>query len=98
MSQPVTVIAFINAKPGKEAAVKQALLDLILPTRQEKGCINYDLHQWPEKPGHFVFYENWQNRETLDAHLATAHLRAFEEIAGGWLAEPADIQIWEKIG
>lgn len=98
MSQAITVIAFIKAKPGKEEQMKQALLALIPPTRREKGCINYDLHQWPEKPGQFVFYENWESRELLDKHLAAAHLQAFEKAAGDWLAGPADIQIWKKIG
>ena len=36
-----------HGKPGKTADLKKAL-PLIAPTRQEAGCINYDLHQAPD--------------------------------------------------
>ena len=45
MPDKVTVIAFHKARPGKEAALKESLLALCAPTRAEKGCIKYDLHE-----------------------------------------------------
>ena len=47
----VTVIAVHRAKPGKEDALRQALLALCGPTREEKGCLNYDLHVSADDPG-----------------------------------------------
>jgi quinol monooxygenase YgiN len=44
-SNPATVIVHIKAKPSMEARVKQELLNLLGPTRSEKGCTNYDMHQ-----------------------------------------------------
>ena len=44
MSTRVTVIAHLEARPGKEEAQREALLALCPPTRAEKGCINYHLH------------------------------------------------------
>jgi quinol monooxygenase YgiN len=43
MTAKVTVIAYHRAKPGKEGALREALLAVCAPTRAEKGCINYDL-------------------------------------------------------
>ena len=51
----VTVIAFHRAKPGKEDALRQALLALCGPTRKEQGCLNYDLHVSADDPGLLVF-------------------------------------------
>ncbi len=73
----LTVIARMHAKPGKEQELREALEALIEPTSQEKGYINYDLHQGVVDPGWFFFYENWESVEDLDAHLTAPHLVEF---------------------
>lgn len=94
----LTVVAVLKAKPGQETALRQELLALIPPTRQEPGCLNYDLHQAVDQPGHFLFHENWTSKQDLDDHLARPHLTAFLAKAGELLAEPPQITLWEKIG
>jgi quinol monooxygenase YgiN len=97
-SKTVTVVALVKAKPGKEAALKKALLALIPPTRKEKGCLNYDLHQDIEDPSRFIFHENWTSKAHLDAHLNSPHLQAFDTNAGPFVAEPPQIIVAQKIG
>jgi quinol monooxygenase YgiN len=94
----LTVVATVKAKPGKEAVLRQELLALIPTTRQEPGCLNYDLHQATDHPGHFLFHENWTSKQHLDDHLARPHLQAFLAKAPEWVAEPPQITLWEKIG
>ena len=72
----LTVIARMHAKPGKEQALRDALVALVEPTSQEKGYVNYDLHQGVEDPDRFLSYENRESDEDWDAHLAAAHLIA----------------------
>jgi quinol monooxygenase YgiN len=95
--QPVTVVAYVKAKAEKAAELKRALLDLIQPSRRDSGCLGYDLHQSPDDPGKFVFYENWSSKELLDAHLGQPHLRAFLSRAEELLAEPPEITLWIKL-
>ena len=71
----LTVIAYMRAAPGKRDELRAALEALIEPTRQEKGYVNYDLHQGIEDPDRFFFYENWESGEDLDAHLAANSTR-----------------------
>ena len=97
MAGKVTVIAHVHAKPGKEEATKLALLALVEPTRVEEGCLNYDLHQYPDERTKFCFYENWTSRELLEKHLASAHVQAFRAQIPELLTAPPDIQIWEII-
>ena len=96
-AKTVTVIATFQARPGREADLKNALTSLVAPTRQEAGCLNYDLHVLPEDPARFLFHENWTSRAHLDAHLQSAHLKALlprvPELAVGL----PDIEIWERI-
>jgi quinol monooxygenase YgiN len=97
MAGKVTVIAFHRAKPGKEQALRDALLAVCGPTRAEKGCLNYDLHVSPDDQGLLVFHENWASKADLDAHLASPHIDAFRAIAGDLLAEPPNITLWSEI-
>ena len=82
----LTVIAYMRAAPGKRDELRAALEALIEPTSQEKGYVNYDLHQSVEDPDRFLFYENWESGEDLDAHLAAPHLVEF----AGRIAELLD--------
>ncbi|MEI9866587.1 MAG: antibiotic biosynthesis monooxygenase [Limisphaerales bacterium] len=52
-SKNITVVATFQAKPGKEAELKKALISLVAPTHKEAGCINYDLHVSAEDPANF---------------------------------------------
>lgn len=73
----LTIIANITAKEDKIDFVKSELEKLISPTRAENGCIQYDLHHDNESPAHFLFYENWENRELWLAHTETQHFHDF---------------------
>ena len=78
----LTVVATLKAKTGQEAELLSMLEGLLEPTREEEGCINYDLHRSADEPGTFLFHENWKSRELWDAHMASPHLIAFREKQG----------------
>jgi quinol monooxygenase YgiN len=94
----VTVIARIKAKPEKAEQVKQGLLKLILPTRSETGCINYDLHQSAMDDSLFLFHENWTSEDDLTRHLEAPHVKSWFEQADELLAEPVEITLWKQVG
>ncbi len=83
MSKVLTIIARIEAKPGRIELVKAALLKLIEPTRQEQGCLQYDLHQDNENPNVFVFYESWQSRILWQTHMNNDHLKNYMDETNG---------------
>ena len=93
----ITVVATFQAKPGKEVELQKALISLVALTRQEVGCINYDLHISPEDPGKFLFHENWTSTAAVDLHLQAPHIQVLlprmDELAVGM----PEIKIWEKI-
>ncbi|MEN8680674.1 MAG: putative quinol monooxygenase [Akkermansiaceae bacterium] len=79
----LTIIAHIHANPEKIDLVKAELHKVIEPTRAEKGCLNYDLHQDNEDPAHFFFFENWESRELWQAHMESQHLKDFKAATEG---------------
>lgn len=77
MAGMTTLIAYVKAKPGKEAELKKTLMGLVGPTRKEAGCVDYHLHVSDEDPRMFLFYENWRSRKDLDEHLTMPYLVEF---------------------
>ena len=96
-AKPVTVIAKVKAKPGKESDVMQLLLSLGEPSRRDAGCLNYDLHRSADDPSSFLFHENWTSRDHLDRHLAKPDLQATLAKAGAMVAVAPEITIWERL-
>jgi quinol monooxygenase YgiN len=94
---PLTVIATVNAKPGKESEVEALLRELIPTTRQEPGCLNYDLHVANDQRTNFLLHENWTSRQHLDDHLARPHIRSFLERIPALVSEPPQITLWTRI-
>ena len=95
---PLTVIAEIAAKPGKEEELRARLVSMIEPTRAEEGCVQYDLHVSNSEPGRFFFLETWTSDEVLDRHLASPHLKAFASAAPDLLGEPLRVVRATRIG
>ena len=93
----ITVVATFQARPGKETELKNALIGLVAPTRNEAGCLNYDLHASPEDPAKFLFHENWTSKAHLDAHLANTHIQALLPRVGELCVAMPEIKIWERI-
>jgi quinol monooxygenase YgiN len=96
-TKQVTLSVEMRAKPGKEVALKQTLLSLVGPTLKEEGCINYILHEDPQDPANFLFYENWTSAEALEAHKATPHISAFFNIVGDLVVAQPQLRVWKLI-
>ena len=73
----LSVIAIVTAKEDSIDLVKSEMLKMVSATLSEEGCINYTLHQDNEDPSTFVFYENWEDEQSLQNHLKTDHVQAY---------------------
>ena len=83
------VVARISALPNSIDEVRSCLSDLIEPTRKEPGCISYELLQNRSDSTDFTFVEEWDNDDSLMAHLQTDHiLKAIANLSGLLSAEP----------
>ncbi len=68
------MIVEFTAAPGKADELKRELIALVAPTRAEKGCIQYDLHQDEANSNLFVFFEKWDSKAAHAAHDNTSHV------------------------
>jgi quinol monooxygenase YgiN len=94
---PVVVLARIVAQPGKEDAVRDALLSIVGPTRLEPDNISYELVQSAENPTEFVTLERWKTATALPGHMQQKHVTDAIAQVGGFLAAPPSIVTYHEI-
>ena len=83
----LTIVASIQANADQASLVKTELQKLIPITREEAGCLRYDLHQDNADPAHFLFYETWASRELWQAHMNAPHLAAYLQATSGAVSD-----------
>ncbi|PSB05277.1 putative quinol monooxygenase [Merismopedia glauca] len=77
----VRILARMSAFPDRLEEAKALLIGLVEPTRQESGCIRYELLQNLSDPTEFTFIEEWESEAALNAHLSSAHIsQAFAQV------------------
>lgn len=83
----LTIVADIHVHPDHLETVRAGFQKIIEATRKEAGCLQYDLHRDDEDPAHFLFYENWENRELWLDHMESAHIKEFQAATEGMIDE-----------
>ena len=73
----IYLTAISRAKPQHIDQFRTILLELVVESRKEKACIQYDLHQSNDDPALFIFHEEWASKEDLELHNQTAHINKF---------------------
>lgn len=68
-------------KPGTEEECKKYIRILQEHSRREPGCLMYVGHQSTENPRKFLFYEQYRDQATLDAHRNAPYFRQY--VLGG---------------
>jgi len=71
----IRVVAHFKPKAAKLKEVRELLLGFCAPTRQEKGCVYYELHENTGDPNDLTFIEEWKSEEDLDAHDKSVHIQ-----------------------
>lgn len=91
-NKTIRVIARVIAVPEKVESLKAVFLELIEPTRQEAGCIKYELLQNDSDPTDFTFVEEWASHQALDTHLVSDHFKTAAAKLEGLVAAQPDIR------
>lgn len=90
--QTIKVVAHVIARAEKIPQVQSILQGIIVPTRQEAGCLSYQLLHHRNNPATFLFIEEWTDENAIVAHFGTPHIQqALAEITP-LLAQAPDIQ------
>lgn len=99
----ITVIAFIQLKPGTRDACLARLQQLVPQVLDEPDCFKYqplidadcDIDDRQQRnPDRITLLEHWSSAHALDDHLRTDHLRAYRNDVAEWV-ESVSLQVLE---
>lgn len=74
-SEIICIATFIAAADQIEN-LQHSLLALIEPSREESGCISYNLHQAHDNEAQFTMIEKFKDQAAFDFHSAQPYLQA----------------------
>jgi quinol monooxygenase YgiN len=74
MNPKVAVIGIVRFPPERAADIRPVIQKLVAATRQEEGCIAYDVAEDVLEPGLFRFSEMWTDAEGLKRHTTAPHI------------------------
>lgn len=93
----IVLMARLKVKADKIEEAKAAALAIVEPSRNEPGCINYDVHQTLDDPTVFLWHETWANQKAIDEHFEMSYFKEFVATVEEFAEAPAQIILSKKI-
>ena len=93
----IAVVVEEKIKDGQNAAFAEYMREMIALTKEEDGCIAYDLYEAVDGSKKCVMVELWENKEKLDAHMESEHFKRLIPPAEEFKAEPSNIRVFNKL-
>jgi len=89
----VSAIGRMTVLPGHEDEVLDLMRTVAAATRQEDGCLAYELHRAKDNPRAIVVYESWASPEAMAAHHRSAHMDLFKKSAASLVEWPPQAEL-----
>ena len=93
----ITIVAKHFIKDDKIAEFLDMAKGLVDTTKQEDGCMKYDLYQDVKNPKVISIIEEWGNSTALDRHSSSEHFRRIVPILSGFTEKQTEINIYKKV-
>jgi quinol monooxygenase YgiN len=92
----IIVLAKATPKKNMKDMIIKESKDLIKATCEEKGCIEYNLHEPLGDEGTLLFVEKWENKDYLESHLEQNHFINFGLAIEDYLDKDLDISVYSS--
>ncbi len=93
----LSITAVLRAKPGEEAKLLAALLDVAAHVRvNEPGTLGFHVSRDLDDPMIFTTYERFANRAAMDAHNGSDAVAQFFDVARPILDGPVTLHRCEE--
>jgi quinol monooxygenase YgiN len=94
-SGAVQVVSHVDVTPpGDASAVLRRLAEA---SRQEAGCLRFDVVQHAMRANHYTVVETWASRQAHEAHVAAAHTRAYRDEIQPMTGSPLDERVLRSV-
>jgi quinol monooxygenase YgiN len=92
------IFARFHARPGNEAAVAEALLATVAPSREEPGCLSIHAFRSIRDLQLFYIHSRWEDEAAFEAHAGMPHTVRFIERVAPLIDHPLDVNRAQRIG
>ena len=94
----VSVIVTYYVKPGKKDEYMSIVMEHITKTKQEEGCVFFDLFTEPaaNNDSALTLVEVWKDQAALDEHLLTEHFLKSRDLLTPIREERSDRHVYSK--
>ncbi|GGG50650.1 putative quinol monooxygenase [Epilithonimonas arachidiradicis] len=89
--------AIIHNKENSMMDAIELLKQLVIETRKETGCIQYELFEDNRNKGVFFIHETWESNEYLQQHQVSDHMMKFRENIASLLEKPNIVYIGNRL-
>jgi quinol monooxygenase YgiN len=87
-----------HSGPGNEAAVAEAINDVLVPTREEPGCLNVHAFRSIRDTGLLFIHSRWVSEAAFEIHANLPHTVRFIERVEPLIDHPLDVARTELLG
>ena len=92
------VFARFHARPGRESAAAEALLEVLEPTREEPGCRSIHAFRSTRDPRLFYIHSRWRDEAAFDHHATLPHTVRFVARMEPLIDHPFDVVRTSRLG
>jgi (4S)-4-hydroxy-5-phosphonooxypentane-2,3-dione isomerase len=78
----------VLVKPEAVDRFVAATRDNARNSRQEPGCVRFDVLQAEDDPTRFFLYEVYRSKDDFAAHQTTEHYQRWRSTVQDWMAQP----------
>lgn len=97
LSHEVICIAEIKAKSGMVEALLTELAKLIPLSKQESGCVRYEIHQSVEDENLITFVDRFKDMKAFNFHCETNYIKKYFDDIIPKLADDIKISLYKEI-
>jgi quinol monooxygenase YgiN len=92
----ISIIAKNIVKEGKAEEFKAVAKELIEKSREEAGCIAYDLNVDINNENILTFIEEWKDKEAIELHNNSIHFKTIVPKLGE-LRESSEVNLYVRV-
>lgn len=93
----ITIIAKSTLLPNNQAKYLSLATTLVEKSRQEPGCISYDMYQDIRDENTFIFMEVWKDEAAIEKHNMSDHYTTIVPLLSTLRVAPAEVRLYRKI-
>jgi quinol monooxygenase YgiN len=96
-SGAIHVLSHVDTIGGVQGGGPEFVRKVAEASRQEPGCLRYDVLQSTMRANHFTVVETWASQAAFDAHATAAHTKQYRESVQPVTGSPLDERVYKAV-